>query len=114
MRGEAAYPRSGVLLAGSVLQVQLLEVSRQDARAELIAETTIPLEGRRPPVGFRLAYRRDAIKPSSAYAVRATIRVGEQMLYSTTESYPVLTRDAPQDLSIRLQAVRAGATGPNW
>jgi len=103
--GRAIYTQPGVLLRGSVLRVQLLDVSRQDVRGELIAETMIPLDGRSPPVNFRLAYRREAVRPSHTYAVRATIHVGERMLFTTTESYPVLTRDAPTEVSIHLQPV---------
>lgn len=103
--GRAIYPHSSIFLRGSVLRAQLLEVSRQDVRAGLISETTISLDGRQPPVEFRLIYRREAIKPSQTYSVRAAILVGERMLYTTTESYPVLTRNAPADISIRLQPV---------
>jgi putative lipoprotein len=112
--GRAIYPSSSMLLPNSVLQVQLLDVSRQNARAELLSETTIPLEGRQPPVEFTLAYRREAIKPSHTYSVRATIVVGNRNLFTTTRTYPVVTRGAPGDVSIRLHAVRAGATGANW
>ena len=113
VNGRAIYPQSGVLLSNSVLQVQLLDVSRQDARAELIAETLIPLEGRRPPIEFRLAYPREAIKPAHVYSVRATINAGDRLLFTTSESYRVLTRDAPDDVTVRLHSVRGGVSAPN-
>jgi len=99
------YPKSSTLLSNSVLRVQLLDVSRQDARSVLIAETTIPLQRKQPPIEFSLAYRREAIKPSHTYSVRATIIVGDRLLYTTTRSYPVLTRGAPRDVFIHLDAV---------
>ena len=104
--GRAIYPESAALPPNSVLWVQLLDVSRQDIRADLIAETMIPLEGKRPPIEFRLAYRREAIKPSHTYAVSARITVGERLLWITTMSYPVLTRDSQDDVSVRLLPAR--------
>ncbi len=104
--GQATYPPDSALPPNSLLRVQLLDVSRQDTRAVLISETTIPLEGKHPPIEFYLAYRREAIKPSHTYSVRATIVVGDRLLYTTTRSYPVLTRSAPTDISVRLDAVR--------
>ena len=95
-----------------MLRVQLLDVSRQDARADLIAETTIPLEGKQPPVEFSLAYRREAIEPAHTYSVRATILVGDRLLFTTTRSYPVVTRGAPSDVSVHLDAARAHAAEP--
>ncbi len=104
--GQATYPPDSALPPNSLLRVQLLDVSRQDTRAVLISETTIPLEGKHPPIEFYLAYRREAIKPSHTYSVRAAIVVGDRLLYTTTRSYPVLTRSAPTDISVRLQSAR--------
>jgi putative lipoprotein len=110
--GRAIYPESAAILPESALWVQLLDVSRQDGRADLIAETMIPLEGRRPPVEFRLAYRREAIDPSHQYSVRATINFGDRLLFTTTRAYPVLTRGAPHDLSVHLDPARPKAETP--
>ena len=111
--GRATYRETSVVPSGSVLWVQLLDVSRQDVHAELISETMIPLEGRQPPIEFRLAYRQEAIKPSRTYAVRAAIKFGERPLLTSTESYPVLTRGAPSDVSVHLHPVRARDSGRN-
>ena len=108
--GRATYSEGTAVPPNSSLWVQLLDVSRQDVRAHLISETMIPLDGRRPPIEFRLAYREEAIKSSNTYAVRATIRFGERVLFTTTESYPVLTRGTPSDVSVRLHSVRARDT----
>jgi putative lipoprotein len=104
--GRAIYPPQSAVPPNSMLRVQLLDVSRQDARAVLISETTISLEGKQPPIGFSLAYRREAIKASNTYSVRASIIVGNRLVLTTTETYPVLTRGAPMDVSVRLEPVR--------
>lgn len=111
--GRAVYSETAAVPPNSTLWVQLLDVSRQDARADLISETMIPLEGRRPPIEFRLAYQQEAINPARAYAVRATIKFGERLLFTTTESYAVLTRGAPGDVSVRLHSIRARSTQHN-
>lgn len=111
--GRAIYSETAVVPPNSSLWIQLLDVSLQDVRAQLISETMIPLEGRRPPIEFRLAYQQEAINPARAYAVRATIKFGERLLFTTTESYAVLTRGAPGDVSVRLHSVRARSTQHN-
>ena len=111
--GRAIYPLHRPLPPNSVLRVQLLDVSRQDVRPQLISETTIPLEGKHPPIAFSLTYRLEAIKPSHAYSARATISVGNRLLFTTTQSYPVITRNAPTDISVHLHPVGAGATEHN-
>ena len=104
--GRAIYPPQSAVPPNSMLRVQLLDVSRQDTRAVLISETMISLEGKQPPIGFSLAYRREAIKASNTYSVRASIIAGNRLVLTTTETYPVVTRGAPMDVSVRLEPLR--------
>src|SRR5262249_32984375 len=43
------------------------------------------------------------------YAVRATIAVGGNLMFTSTKSYPVITHNAPTDVSIIVQPVAASA-----
>lgn len=95
------------LPAGAVLDVLLLEVSRADAPAVLIGRSRGVPTGR-SPFPLTLSYLDGAIQPQGRYVLRATVRDGERLLYTTTSVYPVQPlRPAP--LRLELQAVDGGA-----
>jgi heat shock protein HslJ len=104
-----------------VVQVQLSDVSRQDAPAMVVAETTITPAGRQVPIPFELHYGADAIDQKHSYAVRATIRSGDQLLYTTNTAAPVITRGNPTQVPLMLVrasgttgAARAELWGTSW
>lgn len=57
------------------------------------------------PIAFSLKVPNAAIDPRFSYAVRATITVGGKLRFTTTRSYPVLTRGAPNQIDLMLDAV---------
>lgn len=108
--GTVAYRDRMALPPDAVVEVQLSDVSRQDAAAPVLAETTITPAGRQVPLPFDLRYDPSAIEPSHSYAVRATIRSAGRPLYTTATHAPVITRGNPTQVSLML--VRAsGVTG---
>lgn len=113
--GTVAYRERMALPPDAVVQVQLSDVSRQDAPAMVVAETTITPAGRQVPLPFELNYVAGAIDQKHSYAVRATIRSGDQLLYTTNTAAPVITRGNPTQVPLML--VRAGgrpARGELW
>ncbi len=89
----------------AVLTVQLEDVSRADARATVLAQTSEALGARRLPIAFSLKVPRAAIDPRLSYALRASIRVGSELRFTTTRHHAVLTRGAPTHLDLVLDAV---------
>jgi putative lipoprotein len=106
--GTVAYRDRMALPPGAVVQVQLSDVSRQDAPARVVAETTITPGGRQVPIPFELHYDPGAIDQKHSYAVRATIRDGDRLLYTTNTAAPVITRGNPTQVPLML--VRASGT----
>jgi putative lipoprotein len=106
--GTVAYRERMALPPDAMVQVQLSDVSRQDAPAIVVAETTITPAGRQVPLPFELNYDVGAIDQKHSYAVRATIRSGDQLLYTTNTAAPVITRGNPTQVPLML--VRAGGT----
>jgi putative lipoprotein len=106
--GTVAYRERVALPPDAALQVQLSDVSRQDAPAIVVAETTITPAGRQVPLPFELHYDPGAIDQKHPYAVRATIRSGDQLLYTTNTAAPVITRGNPTQVPLML--VRASGT----
>jgi putative lipoprotein len=76
----------------AVVFVRLLDVSRQDAPAAVVAETTIRPEGKSAPFPYSLPYDPAKIVPEHRYVLRAVIRSGERTLFATDSDHPVLTQ----------------------
>lgn len=108
--GTAIYLERILPPPGSQVTVQLLDVSRADAAATLIAEQVIDTNGTGPPYAFTLPYDPAQIQDNLSYAVRATLRDGDQLLFTSTTSYPVITRGNPtSDIEIRMERVSGDA-----
>ena len=74
LTGTVAYRERMALPPGATITVTLSDVSRMDAAATVIAETTVDPAGRQVPIPFELRYDPGKIQPSGTYSVRATIR----------------------------------------
>jgi putative lipoprotein len=110
--GTVAYRERMALPPDAVVQVQLSDVSRQDAPATVVAETTITPAGRQVPIPFELHYGADAIDQKHSYAVRATIRSGNRLLYTTNTAAPVITRGNPTQVPLMLVQASGTAATP--
>ncbi len=84
--------------------VRLLDVSRADAPAIVIAEQRFRTDGRQMPLPFALTYDPARIDSRMSYAVSGELRVGERVLFLNTTRHSVLTRGAPADnVELRLE-----------
>jgi len=107
------------LPADAELRVSLEDVSLQDAPAGLIAETRIPAGGKNLPMPFTLEYDAGLIEDSHAYNIRGEIFLGGEPRFTTTQSYPVLTREASSHADLILMALESQAStrplvGTHW
>ncbi len=108
--GTVAYRERIALPPDAVVRVTLAETSRQDVPASVVAETRIE-PTHEVPIPFELEYDPGEIESHLTYAVRATIRSGEALLFTTDRIYPVLTRGAANRVDLML--VRSwGTTEP--
>jgi len=92
--GTVWYRQRSALPEGAVVQVSLLDVSRADAPATVLAQTQI-VPTTQVPIAFTLHYDAAQIQPTHSYALQAKILLGDTLLFISTERYGVLTRDAP-------------------
>ena len=104
--GSAAYLQRIAMPPDAVLTVRVEDVSRADTPALVLAEIREPFGTRQVPITFSLHVPREAIDPRFSYAVRATITVDGQLRFTTTRSYAVLTRGAPNHVDLVLDAVQ--------
>jgi putative lipoprotein len=104
--GTVAYRERIALPADAVVTVTLVDVSLQDAAAPVVAETSFQPGGRQVPLPFELRFDRGKIDPNRTYALRATIRSGGQLMFTTDAIQRVITQGNPTRVDLRL--VRAG------
>ena len=93
--GTVTYRQRVALPADSVIEVQLQDVSRADAPAEIVASQTITTAGENVPIPFELTYDPAQIDPRFTYALRATITLDSELSWTSTEAHLVLTNGQP-------------------
>ena len=88
--GSVFYRERMAIPPGAVLRVSLLDVSRADAAADVIASLEVADPGN-VPIDFELTYDPALIDDRGTYAVRATIDVDGTLWWTSIEAHLVLT-----------------------
>lgn len=109
--GSAAYRQRIAMPPEAMLSVRVEDVSRADTQSLVLAETTQPFGDRQVPIEFSLQVPSTAIDASHSYSVRGTITVNNELRFTTTQSYPVLTRGAGNKVNLMLDAVQPSISG---
>jgi putative lipoprotein len=89
------------LTADAVVTVQLIDVSRQDVAAVVLAEQIITRPGQ-APIPFELEYDPDSIKLAHRYAVQARIEEGGKLRYRNDTVHFVLTHGNPNTVDLAI------------
>ncbi len=105
--GAVTYRERIALPAGAIVEVKLLDISKQDAPAVIIGEQVIATTGQQVPFSFEIKYDSTTIDPRYTYAVRATITVDGKLWFTSDTTYPVITRGNPSTVEMVLKNVRA-------
>ena len=119
--GSVTYRERIALSPGARLEVQLRDVSYQDAAAPLIAEQVIHNPGQ-VPIEFKIEYDQEDIESRNTYSVQATIYESDgRMAFTNDTAYDVITRGNPRKVDMLLVMVQpppdaSGATPdlPRW
>lgn len=111
--GTVTYLEKIALPAGAVVEVKLLDVSKQDAPAVAIGEQIITTSGQQVPFPFEIKYNSTAIDTRFIYAVRATITVDGKLWFTTDTRYAVITQGNPSKVDLVLKRVTAPTTVAN-
>ena len=104
VRGTAAYRERMALPPQSIFQATLQDVSKADTTAEVVGRVRMENPGR-PPGHFQIPYDSARIEPRHMYSVHARITVGEHVLFTTDQSYLVLTRGYGNEVALMLRRV---------
>lgn len=112
LTGTVSYRERIALPPDAVVDVKLSDVSLQDIAAPVIAETTIATAGRQVPLRFELRYDPMKLVPGQTYAIRASIRSGDGLLFTTDAAHRVIPRGNPGEIDLILVRVSpAGGQG---
>ncbi|HXV96979.1 MAG TPA: YbaY family lipoprotein, partial [Anaerolineae bacterium] len=109
LTGTVTYLQRIALPPQAVITVQLVDVSRADASAEIIAQQVITASGQQVPINFELVYNPLKIESNHTYAVQARIEIDGQLSYINTTQYPVLTQGAPATVEVIVEPVGAAS-----
>ncbi len=106
--GTVSYlQRIALPLDTTIVQVQLLDISKQDIRALVLGQQTITPE-HQVPIPFAVSYNPEDIIPNHRYAIQARITdLDGTLRFTTTQVYSVITNGNPRsDVQVILQMVR--------
>lgn len=106
INGTALYRERLALPPNAIFEALLEDTSFADARATVVARTTI-LNPSPPPIRFSIAFDPSEIDSSRTYSVRARIQVDGKLWFTSDTVHPVLTRGAGNTVDILLIRVEA-------
>jgi putative lipoprotein len=103
--GTVAYRERIALPPTAVITVQLVDVSRADAPATVIARQALPTAGRQVPFSFSLEYDPATIQTPHTYAVQVRIEDDGKLLFISDTLHAVITRGGPTHVDIIVRKV---------
>jgi putative lipoprotein len=110
--GNTTYRERMTAPSGSIVIVQLQDISRMDAPARTIAEQRIPLDGRSVPVDYRLNPLTSELRPNMRCGVRSEVRgPGGALLWTSDTVNPVNPTVMWQSLPM-IEMVKVGRQHP--
>jgi copper homeostasis protein (lipoprotein) len=109
IRGTATFRERIALPAEALFDATLEDVSSADAPSIVLGRARIRGPGQ-PPIRFQIPFDAARIDPGHRYVVRARILVGTRPMFTTDQSYPVLTGGNGRQVALLLH--RSTATDP--
>jgi copper homeostasis protein (lipoprotein) len=104
--GTASIRERIALPADAVFEAVLIDIAIADAPARELGRVRVEPAGQ-PPFRFTIPYRDSDLSNRGRYAVRATVRQGERLLF-TTDTITSVLKGGPQP-PVSLQLVQVGA-----
>lgn len=107
LQGEVFYLERMALPENAEVYVFLQDVSLADAPAPILAQTVINANGKQVPIPFTLTYDGSVIKANHTYSIRANIKAGDRLMFTTTEHLGLkLDGSDLQPVKVRVERVR--------
>jgi len=106
LKGTPTYRERIALTPDAVFEAMLEDVSKADAPAVVVGSVRIDKPGQ-VPIRFEIPFDPARIDQSHSYSLRARIVVGQRLLFTTDQAYPVLTRGHGNEVEMMLRMVAA-------
>ncbi|MEP0965972.1 YbaY family lipoprotein [Leptolyngbya sp. SLC-A1] len=103
--GTVSYLPRIAMPPNAILEVSLVDVSRADAPAVVLASQSVVFGDRQVPIPFELVYSPDQIDPRLSYAVQARIIVDGDLRFTTTSRFAVITQGSPTNVDVRVEQI---------
>lgn len=100
--GTINYRARIALSPTAVLTVRLLDITRKDIPAIVLAEKSISNPGN-PPIAFALAYPFGGLAPNRNYVIDARIEVDGRLRFYSMEQYAVTAQNATESHEVWLE-----------
>jgi putative lipoprotein len=97
--GTVLYREKIALPPEALVEVTLEDVSKMDVKSIVLARQTLKPNGQ-VPVAYQLTYDDEMVDARGRYSVRAVIRVGDDVMWRSTQSFAALTGAAPETLDV--------------
>jgi putative lipoprotein len=110
LTGTVAYRERVALPPDAAAEISLIDATIQDKAATVVAKTTVKSEGKQVPLAFTLRYDAGRIDKKHLYTVRAVIRSGDELLWTTDIVRAVITQGNPTDVALMLTRVDPDAS----
>lgn len=110
--GDIIYRERIALPPNAIAEISLVDVSRADAEAVVLANQTIDPAGQ-VPIGFSLAFDPSAINGGNTYALQARITAGDELWFinDTRIDIAPLTHTGPVEVMVVRPANEKDLTG---
>ncbi len=102
--GTITYRQRIALSPQAEVIIRLLDVSKMDVAATVLAETRLKNPGQ-VPIAFSLPYDASKIEPRHSYTVQVRIEESGKLRFTTTTAYPVLASPEQGAMEILVDAV---------
>jgi uncharacterized lipoprotein YbaY len=113
VKGTATYRERIALTPDAVFEATLLDLSKADAPAVVVGSVRIEKPGQ-VPIRFEIPYDSAHVDQSHSYAVRSRILVGQRLLFTTDQVYPVLTRGHGNDVQTLRMVAASKPPSKKW
>ncbi|MCE0556350.1 MULTISPECIES: META domain-containing protein [unclassified Motilimonas] len=110
---QVLYLDRSMLEPGAVVEVSLLDVSKADSKSDILAQQSMKAQGG-PPYALVLDYDLNEIKDNHRYSLRATIKLNENLLYTSTEHLDPFANEAKQPFEIIVKQVEQTAVAAEF
>jgi len=99
--GEISYLQRIALTEDAVITILLVDISKQNEKAQVVTEKIITNPGQ-VPISFAIQYNPDEIFPGNTYSLKAKIEDRGSLLYATDTVYLVINNGITENIKIEV------------